>query len=348
MDSGRTYFEDITKGIKGDDDNKVRVLKVVYASSVPYYLNLWLVKFALLGLYFRIVPRNTITRKFLWFTFVVAIMAGVVIVLLNLLLCQPVSLNWALHPTERCYSSTSETPFIVSVVVNLVVDICIFVIPFPVLKTLANLTRRQKIGLAATFSLGILTIIVLIVRAVIVATSGSVALTAIFTALECMTSMAVACLPSFRSFLKMRKTRRPLSKRTDEESIVSHTPRASQPAQMPSGTRQAPAVNEKSVSAVTGRPIGGAIGSAGVADGFSFREDDYYSDDGHSSIEFRADDEAGQFSFSSTGSRSATAPPQDPLPPIPRVPAVRDSESREAGSFIVPSRIEDDRVHSVI
>lgn len=212
MDNNKSYLHGaFSEQIKGDDNNKQRVLKVIYASSVPYYLNLWMVKFALLGFYYRLVPRGGYLRKFLWLTISVCIAMIIVIVFINLFLCQPISLNWALNqdPADpaTCYSSTAVNPFIIGVVTNFVTDVAIFIIPFPLLPQL-QLAGKQKLALCLTFSLGAITIIVCIARAIAIAVSGNIAQVAILTAMECSTAMLVASLPAMRVLLKqtVRKT----------------------------------------------------------------------------------------------------------------------------------------------
>lgn len=202
MNDDRSYFDNLGQVIPGTPEQKKTVLQVVYTSAVPYYLSLWLVKFALLGLYYRLVPQRTKMRIFLNITTAVAIASTIVIILMNLFICVPVSLNWSLDPNNFCYSSTAVRPFIISVILNIVVDVAIFIIPFPVIRAVKNGGTRRKIGLTITFSLGLITIIVIVIRAVLLALSGSVVQTAVLTALECCISIIVACLPSLRPLLK--------------------------------------------------------------------------------------------------------------------------------------------------
>lgn len=206
MDNNKSYLDgSISDQIKGSDKNRQTVLKVVYASAIPYYINLWMVKFALLGFYYRLVPRGGYLRYFLWLTIIVCVAMIFVIVFINLFLCHPISLNWALDQQygapDTCYSSTAVKPFVVSVVTNLITDIAIFVIPFPLLPQL-QLAGKQKLALCVTFSLGAITIIVCIARAVAIAVSGNIAQVAILTAFECSTAMVVASMPAMRVLLK--------------------------------------------------------------------------------------------------------------------------------------------------
>ena len=209
MSNDKSYFDDFTDQIQGGDGNKIRLLKIIYASSVPYYLCLWSIKFAIIGLYFKIVPNDLkYTRLFLQLTFMFIIVSGLAIVLLNVFLCEPISQNWNLDRSQACYSSTSPLPFVISVVSNFITDILIFIIPFPVIRSLKTLNSRQKYSLIFTFSLGVITIIVATTRAVLLALAGSISEAAVLSALECCTAILVACLPALRVLLKIRPFQR--------------------------------------------------------------------------------------------------------------------------------------------
>lgn len=208
MNNNHSYYQPLTEVVTGNDQTKITVLKVVYASAAPYYICLWSIKYAILGLYYRIVPKGIKTRWFLHFTLALAIVGGVAIVLLNLFLCEPIYLNWTLDTRIKCYSSTEVLPFVVSVILDVVVDICIFIIPFPILRTMQSISQKQKWGIIGTFSIGVITIIIAVVRVVILAISATISTAAVLTAVECFGSMAVACLPSMRVLLKSDRFRR--------------------------------------------------------------------------------------------------------------------------------------------
>uniref|UniRef100_A0A060TD14 ARAD1D03608p n=1 Tax=Blastobotrys adeninivorans TaxID=409370 RepID=A0A060TD14_BLAAD len=219
MDGDRSYLDDFVDELPLQDSEKIHVLKAIYASSVPYYLCVWFVKFAMIGLYFRIVPSSAKkSYYFLWTTLVCTVVSIVAVILINLLLCQPVSLNWSLVWDNHCYSSTAVTPFAISVVFNIVTDIMIFIVPFPVLRTLKTLNRKQRIGLIATFSLGAITIVVCVARVVLLALTGLIALTAVLTAVECFTFLTVASMPAMRVLLKKRPFRNSKKSMSDDES----------------------------------------------------------------------------------------------------------------------------------
>jgi hypothetical protein len=208
MNNNHSYYQPLTEVVVGDDNTKRTVLKVVYASAAPYYVCLWFIKYAILGLYYRLVPTGTKTRYFLHATLAVAILGGLTCLFLNLFLCEPINSNWNLDTAEACYSSTQVLPFVISVAFNVVVDVCIFIIPFPILRTMHGISKGQKYGIIGTFSIGIITIIIAIVRTVILALTATISTSAVLTAVECFTSMVVACLPSMRVLLKSDRFKR--------------------------------------------------------------------------------------------------------------------------------------------
>lgn len=222
MDGNRSYFDNFVKDIKLNDSDKVKLLKVVYASSIPYYLCIWVIKFAIIGLYYRIIPRtNTKTRYFLYFTSIFTLLTGICVLFINAFLCQPISQNWSLDWQHACYSSTAITPFVISVIFNLITDILIIIAPFPVLRTLNSLNKRQKAGLVVTFSLGFITVIVCVVRGVLLGSSAIISQTAVLTAVECFTAMIVAALPAMRILLRTNPFKRKLSSSQQKNSELS-------------------------------------------------------------------------------------------------------------------------------
>lgn len=229
MDDDRSYFDNFVKdlidSVGGDQTQKL--LKVIYASAIPYYFCIWVIKGAILGLYYRIIPKQNVkTRWFLYFTTALTILSGFVVLCINAFLCNPISSNWSLDWGNACYSSTAVTPFVISVIFNLITDVLILVTPFPILKTLPSLNRKQKIGLSVTFSLGLVTIVVCLVRAIILASSAIISLTAVLTAVECFTAMVVATLPAMRILLRTRSIKKKMSSQrksdfSDENNITS-------------------------------------------------------------------------------------------------------------------------------
>lgn len=208
MDDGANYLsKEPTSHVQGGVDEQIIVLKIIYASAQPYYLCIWLIKGAILGFYYRLIPKETKSRIFLHITTFLCIATLIIIILLNLFLCIPISKNWQLGAgDQQCYSSTARTPFTISAVANLVTDVFIFIVPFSIIPAMGTIPRAQFIGLITTFSLGIITMLVFVARAVISGISGEVTMGGILSAVECCTAMIVACLPALKVLLRVKKT----------------------------------------------------------------------------------------------------------------------------------------------
>ncbi|KAK4031538.1 hypothetical protein C8A01DRAFT_21259 [Parachaetomium inaequale] len=68
--------------------------------------------------------------------------------------CQPFQYNWELGPDVPRHCGNLPMKFLLSAVFNLVLDLCILVLPMPVLWTL-RLNTRKKIAISVVFGLGI-------------------------------------------------------------------------------------------------------------------------------------------------------------------------------------------------
>jgi hypothetical protein len=69
-----------------------------------------------------------------------------------LLVCRPVQKNWDIAIPGTC--DTSGTGYMSVAVVNIFNELCLLVLPAPMLRQL-QISRRYKIGIAAIFSSGL-------------------------------------------------------------------------------------------------------------------------------------------------------------------------------------------------
>lgn len=224
MDRANSYATSITASIRGGPTIEVIVLKIIYMVTFPYYLSIWLIKGSILRFYYRLVPTKTKTRMMLHFTTVLTALCLVVVLLLNMLACMPLERNWTLpidpaHAHAICYAASTNGTYYFSVVSNFFTDALIFVIPFSLIPALKSMPRLQLVGLISTFSLGLVTLILLIIRAVLIRVDRQFALVAIMSAVEFCTSMVVACMPALKVLVKSNKT---LHREKRESDIGSH------------------------------------------------------------------------------------------------------------------------------
>jgi hypothetical protein len=106
---------------------------------------------------------DKIFRWAIYATIFVVNAAGIALTLVNIFQCRPVSA--AIWPPQTGTATCTDivTIYLSSAPVNLITDIAIFLLPVPVLTKL-RLPRKQKIILVVTFSFGVFTAVVDIIR----------------------------------------------------------------------------------------------------------------------------------------------------------------------------------------
>jgi hypothetical protein len=129
---------------------------------------LYVLKFGILAFYLKLFPvgmKNL--RRCLYATMVFTVLSGLIAVLMAIFWCGfRVTRQFDIEDAERC-SFWNVNLVLGDWIMNILSDIFIFALPFPLLKKL-SLNRRQIIGLFVTFGLGILIIMVSIFRFVTV------------------------------------------------------------------------------------------------------------------------------------------------------------------------------------
>ncbi|OBT70798.1 hypothetical protein VF21_10385 [Pseudogymnoascus sp. 05NY08] len=157
-----------TKGLgKPDAEIKVEWMlplkKCVYAFSVLYNPALVATKSSLLVFYLRLSRvTNKLFRIITYATFILVNLGGLVLILLNVFQCRPVSrtFNTGDNPAV-CISII--TLYLTSAPITIVTDIIILVLPIPILTGM-HMPGRQKNILVFTFALGIFVMIVDVIR----------------------------------------------------------------------------------------------------------------------------------------------------------------------------------------
>lgn len=104
----------------------------------------------------------------------------------------------SLSKSDVCFSFASIPAFIISTSFNILTDIAIFVLPFPLLRNIKLQRRSQIIGLSIIFGLGGFTMLASVVRVVVLANSATVTHVAIWSAVEVAVGIMVAVMPSLR------------------------------------------------------------------------------------------------------------------------------------------------------
>ncbi|KAF3942448.1 hypothetical protein ABW19_dt0209258 [Dactylella cylindrospora] len=209
-----TYNSDLVAAFKehsGDDslDSLVDVLQILYASAFPYISELWGLKVCFLILYGNLIPSSMIwLRRGLCATWVFVAIGYIVSMLMMGLWCLPVKRNWdVVSPLEdRCFAYSSYPPYFTLTAFHIISDICIYVLPFPVLKTL-TLNRSQHWGVISIFALGGVCITATIARTVAIGLTANIAQVGFWTSFEQMTGLVVVCVPALKALLSEHRSR---------------------------------------------------------------------------------------------------------------------------------------------
>lgn len=106
----------------------IRVLlsfpQVIYFNWLIFYFTLWVTKGAILSVYHQIVPKDS---RAYWITLhglgLLMVIALVTALLLNLIWCRPIRLNWSLDEEELCFAPFDLTIVVSTGLMQVAVDI---------------------------------------------------------------------------------------------------------------------------------------------------------------------------------------------------------------------------------
>ncbi|KAK6534004.1 hypothetical protein TWF281_005344 [Arthrobotrys megalospora] len=179
-------------------ENLVKVLKISFTNTIPYYGTLWGIKLSLLLLYYKLIPESIpILRLALHVTSSFVGVSFFIVFCLNMFWCVPIARNWSINKDEACFSFASHVPYFVTAALHLVTEFMLLILPFPLLKVL-NLTPRKRVEVGALFALGGLCIIFTIIRIIEVGLAVNVAAVGVWTTVEQAGGIIVICAPALR------------------------------------------------------------------------------------------------------------------------------------------------------
>ncbi|KAK2051222.1 archaeal flagellin N-terminal-like domain-containing protein [Colletotrichum caudatum] len=186
------------------EDQQIMLMKVSFAGNYFYDTGIYFPKLALLSLYFKLVPPTMpLLRKALYGTCGLTLAFAVTTCFLDTFWCGPdVSVNWGLDST--CSTFDSKLVFRIDWGMNFVSDLLIFAIPFPLLLGL-QLSRRYIVGLAATFSTGMITIGTSVARFATVEHIKAWTNVYVLSMTEIAAAIIVVSLPALKSLLHRRR-----------------------------------------------------------------------------------------------------------------------------------------------
>ncbi|KAF4467928.1 integral membrane PTH11 [Fusarium albosuccineum] len=168
-----------------------------------YFFILWMLKFNMLCFYSRVV-RGLWTERFVKPLMVLVVLSAVVIIFTLAFTCRPFHHLWQVWPDPgpQCVPQNLVF-FVVILVFNLFTDICIMLIPIPVLRGI-QINRLQKFGLYLLFSLGFFCMFAAILRFVLIFNLNQRGVSALWSMREDCVGIFVGQAPMITPMLKRR------------------------------------------------------------------------------------------------------------------------------------------------
>ncbi|KAK6206703.1 hypothetical protein QIS74_13191 [Colletotrichum tabaci] len=164
-------------GFNGSDDDTMLVMRLFWASSIPFFTTFYLCKGALLAVYVQIFPIFMHRRRMLlWAAIVYCGLAYLTSIILLFTICLPLSKHWSMTDsvvgTENvmCSASSPAIVFQVGWALHFFADILIFCLPWLIIPDL-KIRRSLKIGVYCTFGLGIINMTFSLVRFITIQTA---------------------------------------------------------------------------------------------------------------------------------------------------------------------------------
>ncbi|GME44908.1 hypothetical protein GTA08_BOTSDO04009 [Neofusicoccum parvum] len=180
------------------DDTAVYGLIVAYFNWVMFYVTLWVIKGAILSVYYQLIPKSSRVH---WISLhalgAVTGMAFLTTLLFNLLWCRPIRLNWSLDTKESCFAPFDTTVIVITGAMQVAVDVAIVILPFPILFAV-NASTSEKASIAAVFAMGVLSIVATVSRLILIFATESLELYTLLARTELTVGMIVACSPALR------------------------------------------------------------------------------------------------------------------------------------------------------
>ncbi|RYP66191.1 hypothetical protein DL771_007924 [Monosporascus sp. 5C6A] len=184
------------------------VLRMLWASVIPFFTTFYLCKASLLATYLQIFPGFMVKRRILlWVTIAYCAGAYIATISLQFFLCFPIERNWAVtNPQLLCDYTVPERIFQVAWALHFFGNISIFLLPFSILHKL-QIRTRVRLGAYGVLLLGVIDIAFSLTRflSIRLNTNGdfrSLTLIIAWSALDANIGLVVACLPSLRPYFR--------------------------------------------------------------------------------------------------------------------------------------------------
>ncbi|CBF79121.1 uncharacterized protein ANIA_10886 [Aspergillus nidulans FGSC A4] len=200
----------------------------IYVANSPVWAGaISAVKVSIVLLYIGLFGSARTIRYCCYTLITLQILWGAAVILSSLLLCKPLRMNW--DPTADGHCGSTEATYLALHIINLILDVTVGLLPVPVLWKL-QMKRRKKIELTLMFALGIAICIITVFRVNmindLVSTDPTYTTTPlmIFTILEPLLGIILACLPLLRPVFERVSAFRTLHSSCDSRGSGTSTP----------------------------------------------------------------------------------------------------------------------------
>ncbi|OQE19994.1 hypothetical protein PENSTE_c014G00153 [Penicillium steckii] len=175
--------------------------KLAFMNWIWYMCYIWCLKGVLICLYWKLTS-GTWHRHLVVGTSVFCVVSWLVCILTHICICTPIYRNWQIKPYPGDYCTLRQPLYIVIAVLNVLSDICIIVVPIPILTKL-QVPLQRKIVLAVMFSSGFFIMICTILRAYYsLASITSLPIALGWASRECFVAAIVASLPGIKPLFR--------------------------------------------------------------------------------------------------------------------------------------------------
>jgi len=186
-------------------NQQIRFFKLLYVDQVATYSVLWLTKGAFLALYMDVIQAvPTRLRWFIWLSSIYTVLTYIVVILVSLLWCLPVSTEWDVSNelANLCTAWGERDPIVIIYVLNITTDLLIIMIPIELVRQLPAY-RRHKWGILFLGVIASLSLVGSIIRfiEVFINISDSI-LISVMTDMEENIARFALCLPAFKMFFR--------------------------------------------------------------------------------------------------------------------------------------------------
>lgn len=175
------------------------IMQMIVPGSILYVTSLWAVKFALVLFYKRLAaPGSKLIT--VYNVALGGLLVTYLIIFFDILFqCYPYDKRWSTDPNYQCDPKAAKANYWITILFNIISDAIIISLPITMVMRL-QMKLKQKLGVAAIFSLGGFVIISSIIRAYY-SYRNETMLTCTVSMVETAIALIASCLPALRSML---------------------------------------------------------------------------------------------------------------------------------------------------